>query len=79
MASRADREHFDRIAAVERELAAEAVREAATRDPSVNIDIGLELSEFAAAFGGVIEREPEVSPAMLWAQMRAGDGKPKGK
>jgi len=79
MASRADREHFDRIAAVERELAAEAVREAAARDPGVNIEIGLELSEFAAAFGGAIEHEPEVSPASLWAQRRAGDGKLEGK
>lgn len=67
MVSDHDREHFRRIADAERELERQALHDAAGRDPGLNIEIGLELSEFAAAFGADLSRPDDVSPASLWA------------
>jgi len=69
MVSERAREHFRRIAEAEAELNAESVRHDAQQSPGDNIARGLELSEFAAAFGADLEGPDKVSPATLW-QMR---------
>lgn len=51
---------------MENELARESIQAAATRAPGKNIALGLELGEFAAAFGGDLTRPDEISPASLW-------------
>jgi len=63
-------DHLRVIAEGERELAADSIRAAANRDPGMNVAVGLELGEFAAAFGGDLSREDEVSPASLWLARR---------
>jgi len=71
MVSAKDREHFRRIAEVEAELNAEAIRDSAARSPGENIALGFALSEFAAAFGADLSRPDEVSPARLWRERAA--------
>lgn len=66
MVSRRDRAHFDLIALTERELAREAIEESARRTPGESIALGLELSEFASAFGGDVSHPEDVSPASVW-------------
>lgn len=66
MVSPRDRAHFARIAAAELELAREAAAEGARRTPGDSILLGLELSEFASAFGGDLSHPDDVSPASLW-------------
>jgi hypothetical protein len=73
MISDEDREHFRRIAAIEEELNRESIRAAAARSPGDNIAIGLELSEFAAAFGGDISHPDEPPPIQLWRARRMKD------
>jgi len=60
------REHFRRIADSEAELNDEAIAAAARRSPGDNIALGLELSEFAAAFGGDVSHSDEVPLIQLW-------------
>lgn len=67
MASDRDRAHFERIAEAEAELNSESLRQDARRTPGDNIERGLALSEFAAAFAGDLSRPDEVAPAALWA------------
>lgn len=76
MVSEHDREHFRRIAECEAELNDEAIEAAARRSPGENIALGLELSEFAAAFGGDVSHPDEVPPIQLW---RARAGRPPGQ
>ena len=66
MVSEKDREHFRRLAEIEAELNQEALHACAARPPGVNIALGLELGEFAAAFGGDVSRPDEVAPITLW-------------
>lgn len=63
MTGSADRNRFERIARAERDSESESIAVAASRSPGENIEIGLELSDFAAAFGGEIVRPDENSPA----------------
>ena len=73
MVSVEDREHFRRIAEAEADLDRESIRAAAARSPGENIALGLELSEFASAFGGDLSRPDEVAPACLWRALRRLD------
>ena len=71
MVTERERQHFRRIADAERELNREAVHRTARRPPGQNIEAGFELSAFAAAFGGVIEKlGDKVSPAALRTALR---------
>jgi len=70
MVSEKDRLHFRRIAEIEAELNQEAIRACAARSPGVNIALGLELGEFAAAFGGDLSRPDEVAPITMWRLRR---------
>jgi len=75
MVSEGDREHFRRIAEAEAKLNEEAVETAARRSPGENIALGLELSEFAAAFGGDASHPDEVPLIQLWrARIRRHSG-----
>jgi len=69
--SESARAHFLRIAEAEAELNAESLRFDAEQSPGDNILRGLELSEFAAAFGADLSRPDEVSPASLWRTRHA--------
>ncbi len=71
MVTARDRAHFDRIAAAEAKLNRDAICACAARLPGRNIEIGLELSDFALAFGGDLTRPEEVPPIRLWRQRRA--------
>ncbi len=66
MVSERARAHFRCIAEAEAELNAESLRHDAEQSPGDNILRGLELSEFATAFGADLSRPDEVSPAALW-------------
>lgn len=68
MVSDQDREHFRRIAAIEAELNRESVRSSAARSPGENIARGLELSEFAAAFGDDLSHADEPPLIQLWRE-----------
>ncbi len=70
MVSARDREHFKRIAAAEREAERESIEQAAARGPGESIELGLALSEFAAAFGGEIAGSDDVAPSSLWRARR---------
>jgi hypothetical protein len=70
MVSDEDREHFRRIAVFEAELNRESIRAAAARSPGENIALGLELSEFAAAFGGDTSHADEPPLIQLWRARR---------
>jgi hypothetical protein len=72
MVSEKDREHFRRIAEAETDLSREALLVCARRDPGVNIEVGLELSDFAIGFGGDPTRPDEVAPIHLWRKRRRG-------
>jgi hypothetical protein len=63
-----DREHFRRIAAIEADLNRESIRAAAARSPGENIALGLQLSEFAAAFGGDVSHADEPPMIQLWRE-----------
>lgn len=65
-----DRRHFRVIAEAEAELNLEATRACGRRDPGRNIEIGLELSEFAASFGSDLSRPDEVAPIQIWRARR---------
>ena len=71
MVSERDRAHFDRIALAEAELNRDAIRACAARSPGTNVEIGLELGDFALAFGGDLTRPDEVAPIELWRQRAA--------
>jgi hypothetical protein len=73
MVSDEDREHFRRIAAIEEELNRESIHAAAARTPGDNIALGLELSEFAAAFGGDVFHPDEPPLIQLWRARREKD------
>jgi hypothetical protein len=73
MVSEADREHFRRIATIETELNRESIRAAAARSPGENIALGLELSEFASAFGGDVSHTDEPPPIQLWRERQKRD------
>ena len=70
MVSEADRAHFRRIAETEAELNRDALLACAARDPGLNITLGLELSDFALAFGGDCTRPDEVAPIQRWRERR---------
>lgn len=70
MVSEKDREHFRRIAAIEAELNDESIRAAALRTPGENITLGLELSAFAASFGGDLSHPDEPPLIQLWRARR---------
>jgi hypothetical protein len=70
VASARDRGHFDRIAAAEREAERESIEAAAARSPGENVELGLELSDFAAAFGGDTSSPDDVAPVRLWRARR---------
>jgi hypothetical protein len=65
-----DREHFRLIAETEVRLNRDAIRACGLRDPGQNIEIGLELSEFAASFGADLSRPDEVPLVVLWRERR---------
>ncbi|HXQ20310.1 MAG TPA: hypothetical protein VN812_01465 [Candidatus Acidoferrales bacterium] len=71
MVSDRDREHFNRIATAEAQLNREAVVGCAARSPGANVALGLELSDFALAFGGDLTRPDEVAPIQRWRQRAA--------
>lgn len=71
MVSARDRAHFDRIAEAEAELNRDSLRACAARPPGKNVEIGLELSDFALAFGGDLTRPDEVPPIQLWRRRPA--------
>lgn len=73
MVSESARAHFRCIAEAEAELNAESLRLDAEQSPGDNILRGLELSEFATAFGADLSRPDEVSPASLWRARRQHD------
>ena len=73
MVSEKDRAHFRRIAEAEASLNRDALRADAAREPGANIELGLALSEFAAAFAGDLSRPDEVAPASLWRKLRGRD------
>ena len=66
MVSEKDREHFRRIALAEADLNRDAIRACAARTPGANVALGLELSDFAIAFGADLTRPDEVAPVRLW-------------
>jgi hypothetical protein len=68
-----DRRHFAQIASAEKGLESESIAVAARRSPGENIEIGLELSEFAAAFGGEIDQPDQISPARVWRERRRSE------
>jgi hypothetical protein len=77
MPSARDRGHFDRIAAAEREAERESIEAAAARSPGENVELGIALSDFAAAFGGDTTSPDDVAPASLWrARRRSPSGEP---
>lgn len=71
MVSEREGEHFRRIAQAESELNRDAIRACALRDPGANIELGLELSDFAISFGAELTRPDEVAPICLWRQRRS--------
>lgn len=73
-----DREHFRVIAETEAELNLESIHACARREPGRNVEIGLDLSEFAASFGGDLSRPDPVPMIALWKARECQNGKRGG-